>query len=55
MVAQRDVTLGAERTMQLAVDMLYNCTLETYMVLLTNSISRNSIKNVITINSEFIL
>lgn len=40
----RRLTLGGERTMQYTDDVLCNCTLETYIILLTNVTPINLIK-----------
>ena len=39
-----DLTLDGEHTVQYTDDILLNCTLETYIILLTNIISINLIK-----------
>ena len=39
----RDLSLGGEHTMQYTDDVLLNCTLETYIILLTNVTSINLI------------
>ena len=36
MVTEGDFTLGGEHTIQYTDDVLQNCTLETYIILLTN-------------------
>ena len=36
MVMERDLTLGGKHTMQYTDDVLWNCTLETYIILGTN-------------------
>lgn len=43
MVTERDQTLGGEHTMQCTDDILQNCTLETYVMLLTNVTTKNLI------------
>ena len=44
MVMEGDMTWGGEHTIQYADDVSQNCTLETYMILLTDVTPINSIK-----------
>ena len=44
MVTEGDLTWGGEHTIQYTDGVLQNCTLETYIILLTNVIPINSIK-----------
>lgn len=43
-ILMEDLTLGNERTMQYTDDILQNCTVETYIILLTNVTPINLIK-----------
>lgn len=43
-ILMEDLTLGNERTMQYTDDILQNCTVETYIILLTNVTPINVIK-----------
>ena len=44
MVMEGDLTWGGEHTIQYTCDVLYNCTPETYVILLTNVTPINSVK-----------
>ena len=44
-MTERDLTLDSDHTMRYTDAALYKCTLETYVILLTNIASINSIKN----------
>ena len=44
MVTEGDLTLGSEHSIQYTDDVLQNCALETYVILLANVTPRNSIK-----------
>ena len=44
MVMEEDLTWGGEHTVQCTDDVLWNCTPETYIILLTNVTPINSIK-----------
>ena len=44
MVTEDDLTLGGGYTMQYTAHVLWKCTLETYIILLTNVTSINLIK-----------
>ena len=44
MVMEGDLNLGDEHTIQYTDDVLWNCTSETYIILLTNVTSINSTK-----------
>ena len=44
MVMEGDLTLGGEQTIEYADDVLWNCTLETYAILLIHVTPINSIK-----------
>ena len=48
---EKDFTWGGEPTIQYTDDVLYNCTPETYIVLLTKVTPINSIKNLF-LNNE---
>ena len=43
MVVEGDLTLGGEHTIQYANDVLQNCTLEPYIILLTSVTPINSV------------
>lgn len=44
MVMESDLTLGGKHTIQFTEDLLLNCTVETYVILLTKVTPINSIK-----------
>ena len=44
MVMEGNLTWGGEHTTRYTVEVLQNCTLETYIILLTNVIPINSVK-----------
>ena len=52
MLMEGDLTLGGEHTTQYTDDVLYNCTLECFQILLTNVTPTNSVKNKIKIKKS---